>query len=222
MDAANVIKVMLVDNHRLMRAGIRALIEKRPPLMVVGESAIDGNVIELVTREKPDIILVDVDGQEPPTIIAELLGAARSAQIIALMSDHNDSLCQEAVQLGAQGVVLKNQEPETLVSAIEKVHSGEVWLNRAMVANVLSALRQPTPPPTMEEIKIQSLTERELDVIGMIGKGLKNQEISERLHISESTVRHHLTSIYSKLEVSDRLELLIFAYRESLLDPHCK
>jgi DNA-binding NarL/FixJ family response regulator len=114
--------------------------------------------------------------------------------------------------------VLKERTAETLLEAIAKVNAGEVWLDSLLVANVLNELtRARTRPPTNpEEVKIKALTARERDIIKLIGQGLKNQTIADRLCISEATVRHHLTSIYGKLEVGDRLELAIYAYRHGL------
>jgi DNA-binding NarL/FixJ family response regulator len=121
--------------------------------------------------------------------------------------------------LGARGLVLKEKAAEVLLQAIMKVHAGEAWLERTMMANVLDALghtsrhRQTDP----EAAKIAMLTARECDVIALLGEGLKNQQIATRLHISETTVRHHLTVIFDKLEVVDRLELVVYAYRHGLV-----
>jgi DNA-binding NarL/FixJ family response regulator len=119
------------------------------------------------------------------------------------------------------GLVLKEKAAEVLLKAIERVHAGEVWLDRTLLASVLgdltrASLKQPIDP---EAIKIATITAREREVIGLIGQGLKNRQIGERLFISETTVRHHLTSIFGKLEVADRLELVIYAYRYGLARP---
>jgi len=121
------------------------------------------------------------------------------------------------VCLGAIGVVLKLEAARILTKAIRKVHAGEAWLNRTMVANAMSELqtkeRKDRDP---EQSKIASLTARESEIIALIGEGLRNKAIAERLYISEKTVRHHLTSIFNKLEVSDRLELIIYAFEHDL------
>ena len=126
------------------------------------------------------------------------------------------------MHLGAVGVVLKEKAPEVLIKAIEKVHEGEIWLDRAMVANVFSAAsrfrdtRKNDPGGSQD----RTLTEREREVIALVGEGLRNKQIADRLFISEGTVRNHLTTIFSKLEVSDRFELLIYSYRHSLAKPN--
>jgi two-component system nitrate/nitrite response regulator NarL len=129
---------------------------------------------------------------------------------------------QKVVEDGVVGVVFKSQSPEVLVKAIEKVWAGEVWLERSLIANVLTRLsrNQPVSQPDPELENFSRLSEREKEVVRLIGKGLKNKRISTELCISETTVRHHLTSIYNKLGVSDRLELLVYAHRYGLVAVH--
>ncbi len=112
------------------------------------------------------------------------------------------------------GVVLKEQASDVLLRAIEKVHAGEVWLERTMIAHVLGQMtrRRSHPQLSPEEAKIATLTAREREVMALIGEGLKNSQIAQRLFISETTVRHHLTSTFGKIGVHDRLELVIYAY----------
>jgi two-component system nitrate/nitrite response regulator NarL len=123
-----------------------------------------------------------------------------------------------AISLGAMGVVLKVDSSSCLFKAIRRVHSGEVWLNRSMMAAAMAdSLRSRTAMKAdPEQAKIASLTSRELQIIRLIGEGLKNKQIGERLFISEKTVGHHLSSIFAKLELTDRLELLIYAYQHDL------
>src|SRR5262249_55445781 len=123
----------------------------------------------------------------------------------------------KAVRLGAMGIVMKTDPSNLLFKAIRKVHSGEAWLNRSIMAAVIMGIHDNRPEkPRTETKKVASLTERELEVIASVGEGLKNKQIGERLFISEATVRHHLTSIFEKLEVADRLELMIYAYQHGL------
>ena len=121
-------------------------------------------------------------------------------------------------------MISKNQSPEVLIKAIDKVNAGEVWLERSLIATVLSRLSrgQGTPRTDKETDNLNHLSEREKEVVRLIGQGLKNRKISQELCISETTVRHHLTSIYSKLGVSDRLELLVYAHRNGLVTPSKK
>jgi DNA-binding NarL/FixJ family response regulator len=116
------------------------------------------------------------------------------------------------------GLVLKVEAAKVVTTAIRKIHAGEVWLNRSTIANVLSEMTQTRPTRQMdaESEKVSRLTEREREVISLIGEGIRNKQIAERLFISEPTIRHYLTSIYEKLEVADRLELMIYAYQHNL------
>ena len=113
------------------------------------------------------------------------------------------------------GIVLKEHAAEQLLKAIKKVHEGEVWIERSMVGSMIQELSRPAMVDP-EVVKIESLTEREREVIALVGEGLKNKQVGERLFISETTVTHHLSSVFSKLEVSDRLELIIYAFRHGL------
>jgi DNA-binding NarL/FixJ family response regulator len=126
-----------------------------------------------------------------------------------------------AVRQGALGVVLKERAPDVLLRAIEKVNQGEVWLERSMVATALTGIwkSQQAPEVDPHAEKIASLSERELEVIDLIAKGLKNQQIADALFISESTVRRHLSSIFTKLEVNDRLELLVYTMQHGIIKP---
>jgi DNA-binding NarL/FixJ family response regulator len=113
------------------------------------------------------------------------------------------------------GIVLKEHAADQLLKAIEKVNKGEVWIERSMMGSMIQELSRP-PLVDPELVKIESLTEREREVIALVGEGLKNKQVGERLFISETTVTHHLSSVFSKLDVSDRLELIIYAFRHGL------
>lgn len=220
MSSIHVIRVLLIQQHDLIRGALRTLLDREPNISVVGEGKNNEQIVPLAAHKAPDVILLDID--EPAhayEVIPALLDAVREAQVIVLSGTPRSEVHQAAIRCGARGLVLKNQAPELLIKAIRKVHAGEVWINRTMMADLLTVLQHPNGTHTdPEEAKIESLTDRERDVIALVGEGLKNQDIGDRLHISESTVRHHLTSVYSKLEVSDRLELLIYAFRHRLVE----
>jgi DNA-binding NarL/FixJ family response regulator len=128
---------------------------------------------------------------------------------------------RQAIRHGALGLVFKEKAVETLLQAITKVRAGEVWLEPTMIAQVLGDLTRPqlSPQTSAEATKIARLTEREREVITLVGEGLRNKHIAERLYISEATVRHHLTAIFAKLDISDRFELAIYAYQHGLAKP---
>ena len=217
---ANPIRVLLIDDHVVMRMGLRMLIENQPGLRVVGEATDRATAIQSATREQPDIILLDLDlGDESGLdILPELRAVAQAARVVVLTGIRESAEHQRAVQLGATGMVLKEQALDTLVRAIESVYAGEAWLDAGLVAQIL-AERSRGRDADPEAARIAALTEREREVIGLIGEGLKNRQIGERLSISETTVVHHLTSIFTKLGLANRLELVTYAYRHGLAKP---
>ncbi len=217
------IRVLIIDDHGIVRAGLRMLLESQPGITVVGEAATCADALELATRAQPDVIVLDLDlgGENAVESIPALLQAAREARILILTGVRDSETHRQAIRHGAMGLVLKEKAAETLLQAIAKVRAGEVWLEPTMIARVLGDLTrsQTSPRTSPEAAKIATLTEREREVITLIGEGLRNKHIAERLYISEATVRHHLTSVFAKLDVSDRFELAIYAYQHGLAKP---
>lgn len=216
------IRVLLLDHLALVRDGLRMVLHDSPNFKVIGEAGESEQALALAKQSEVDVILLELnlDGELNTEIIPELLKVNRQARIILLTAIVETPILHLAVQMGAMGVVPKTGNRQTLYKAIEKVHAGEVWIDRTMIANVLTQLSRSRldDQEDPELLRIASLSEREREVISLIGKGLKNKEIASRLSISEITVRHHLSSIYSKLDVADRLELTIYAYRNGLAD----
>ena len=210
------LRIMIVDDHEVVRAGLRMLIDSEPGMEVVALASNRKESLAAATKESPDLILLDLDlgGENALTFITELKETAKNARILILTGLNDSSTHRRAIKLGAMGVVLKDQAAEVLINAIRKVHSGEVWIDRAMVGDVLTEMVRGGPDPA--SLQIDSLTDRERQVIKLIAEGLRNKQIGERLYISETTVTHHLSSIFSKLGVSDRLELVIFAFGHNL------
>ena len=213
------IRILLVDDHAVIRMGLRLLIESRPGLTVVGEAADSAGALEITARERPDIILLDLDlgAERGLDLLPALMTTPTNARVLILTGVREVEEHRQAIRHGAMGLVLKEQAPEVLLKAIEKVHAGEVWLDRVMLASVLSEMvfgrARPTNPAA---IRIASLTERERQVIALVGEGLKNKQIGSRLSITETTVGHHLTSIFDKLGVESRLEMVLFAHRHNI------
>jgi DNA-binding NarL/FixJ family response regulator len=216
------IRILLLGEHAIVRAALRMLIESRPGLKVVAEAP--KNLESLDTDlDLVDLIVLDVDLELESSLrfLADLMASAPLARVLLLTATTDPEAYSCAVRLGAMGVVQKERPAEVLLKAIEKIHAGEVWLERSTIAHLIggisraSKIRHADP----ETAKIATLSVREREVIAVIGEGLKNKQIAGRLFISEATVRHHLSSIFSKLGVADRFELLIYAYRHSLAKP---
>jgi DNA-binding NarL/FixJ family response regulator len=208
---------MIVDDQLMVRAGLRKLLEDAG-ISVVAMAGNRTEAIALAAREQPDVILIEleVDGEDALRFVPDIRDAARNARVLILTGLKQEGH-QRAVQAGAVGVVFKSQEPEVLIKAVRKVHAGEVWLDRIAMGNLFSEMtRKKSDGRDLDETRRESLTDRELQVISLIAEGLKNKQIAQRLFISETTVTHHLSSIFSKLDVSDRLELVIYAFGHDL------
>jgi two-component system nitrate/nitrite response regulator NarL len=214
------IRIVIIDSHTLIRTGLRLIVEGHSGMEVVGEAGDANHGMEVVARKKPAIILLNIDpaGSITLDIIRKLYSVSNCSKIILLARSDQADILIKAVHEGVLGIVLKTQTPEVLIKAIQMVHKGEVWIERTMIANLLAGLANPQKQikedPQTESIA--QLTARERQVIQKIGLGLKNCQIAKQLCLSETTIRHRLTSIYEKLGVSDRLELLVFAHRNRL------
>jgi len=175
----------------------------------------------MASHEQPDIILVDLNNNDAHLeFLPSLFEVSRASRVLVLMEGPDHELGQSAVRLGATGIVLKDKAPDVLITAIQKVHAGEAWLDRSTIARLLTEISRGNSKKTCspDTERIAELTKREREVITLVALGLRNQQIGERLFISGVTVRHHLTHVFDKLAVSDRFELMIYAYRHGLAD----
>jgi two-component system, NarL family, nitrate/nitrite response regulator NarL len=213
------IHLLIIDDQLVVREGLRMLIENHPGIKVAAMASTGTEALEMIAREKFDLVILNLElgGQSALSFIPQLREAANTTRILALTGLRDSHIHQKAVQLGAMGVVLKEDAADRLIKAIEKIYLGEVWLERVALGTLLwhlSSRDKEAIDPQMK--KISTLTEREKQVIVLIAQGLKNKQIAARLFISQTTVTHHLSSIYSKLGVSDRLELVVYAFANKL------
>jgi DNA-binding NarL/FixJ family response regulator len=212
------IRILIVDDHQLVQTGLRMLIESQPEMKVVGKARTGAEALAQAADTKPDLILLDIDlgGENGLDLLPELRRIAADARVLVLTGLTDEESHRQAARLGAAGLVLKQNAAEVLLKAIRKVSEGETWLDRSVMSNLLHEMNRPKKQIDPHEARMASLTAREREVIALIAEGQKNKQIAERLFISETTVTHHLSSIYSKLGVSDRLELVIYAFSHSL------
>ncbi|HET6854570.1 MAG TPA: response regulator transcription factor [Pyrinomonadaceae bacterium] len=211
---------MIVNDQLVVRDGLRMLIENHPGTKVVAMASTRSEALEIIEREPCDLIILDLElgGYNASSFIPQLREAAKNARVLVLTGSKDSETHQKAAQLGAMGVVLKEDAADQLIKAIEKVYRGEAWLDRVTLGTLLWNLsNQDKDSLDPRARKISTLTDRERQVITLIAEGLKNRQIAERLFISPTTVTHHLSSIYSKLGVSDRLELVIYAFANKLV-----
>jgi two-component system, NarL family, nitrate/nitrite response regulator NarL len=214
-----VIRIGLIDDHELFLAGLRALIQGEPGLTVIGQAMNRTEALDLAAMA-PDILVLDLilgndNGLE---FLSDLLEAGDGVRVLVVTEAVDHDLHLQAVRLGAMGVMSKVEAPSSFFKAIRKVHNGEMWLNRSVLATVVAEAFRPgkAQKADPEAAKIATLTSRELEVINLVGEGFRSKQIGERLFISGKTVGHHLSSIFGKLHVSDRLELAVYAYRHRL------
>lgn len=215
--ATDQIRVMIVDDHAVIRAGLRMLIEHDQTMNVVAMAGTRAEALRLAATSRPDIIILDLILGEDDGLafLPELRETSPTSRVVVLTGVQNPDSHRLAVRRGAMGIVLKEHAAELLLRAIQKVHDGEVWIDRSMIGSVIQDFNKPADVDP-EKARIKTLTDREREVITLVGEGLKNRQIAERLFITETTVTHHLSSVFSKLEVSDRLELLIYSFRHGL------
>jgi DNA-binding NarL/FixJ family response regulator len=223
-EAAARIKVALVDDQQLFRAGIRMLIESQVDMGFAGEAADGEQAVALAAERRPDVMLMDLrmpvlDGVAATSRILSQADAGNTdkPKIIALTTFNRDHAVVEAVQAGASGYLLKSAEPEFLLAAIRTVHSGYSVIAPGSVHSLFehAARRAPVVGPDLSVLDV--LSARERDVFLLAAKGLTNGEMAEGLFVSEATVKTHLRSVLDKLQLRTRLQLIAFAHERRLL-----
>lgn len=211
------IHILIVDDHRLVRQGLRMLLENNPGMKVVAEVGTPEEALRTIVEQGVDVVILDLDlgSTSGLDLIPRLLDLRKDARILILTGVRDVELHRHAIRLGAVGVVLKEQAGELLAKAIRRVHDGEIWVDRKMAATVFQELRQGegNEPRDENRARLDSLTPREREIVDLIAEGCGTGKVASTLYISEKTVRNHLSSIYDKLGVSDRLSLALFANR---------
>ena len=214
------IGVLLVDDHPLVREGVRMLIEAQPDMRLLADCSDRAGAVAAIGRQQPDIVLLDLDlgDEDGLDLLRELIARDPGLRVLGFTGMRDPELHKLAVQLGARGVVPKEHATSVLLAAIRKVHAGEAWIDRKLVASLLQDARLARQRGDPEQRKIEELTAREREIVALVAQGNGTRQISERLGIADKTIRNHLVSIYAKLGVSDRLELAIYAGRHGLAD----
>ncbi len=211
------IRVVVVDDHAIVRKGITALLATEPGIQVVGEASNGSEALEQAKTLKPDVMLMDLvmpqmDGIEA---ILQIKASQPDVRILVLTSFAADDKVLPAIKAGALGYLLKDSSPEDLVQAIRQVYRGESWLHPTIARKVLQELTRPAERPPAPDTS-DTLTEREAEVLRLIAQGLSNREIAERLVLSEATVRTHVSNILNKLHLASRTQAALYALREGL------
>ncbi|WP_144120196.1 response regulator [Catellatospora sichuanensis] len=216
------IRVVIVDDQQLVRAGLRALLERAPDITVVGEAADGEQALVLVRELRPDVALMDVrmPGMDGIEATRRITGDARLAatQVVVLTTFDTDDHLFDAIQAGAAGFLLKDTHPDELRRAVHVVATGDALLSPAVTRRVMDAAARSAVRPRNTEL-VGRLTDREREFLRHIGRGMSNDEIADELHITPATARTYVSRLLSKLRARDRSQLVALAYQEGLVEP---
>jgi DNA-binding NarL/FixJ family response regulator len=212
------IRVVIADDHTLVREGFRRLLESESDIRVVGEGGDGGQAVELADRLQPDVVLMDIrmpklDGIGATGAITRGGGKPR---VVILTTYDLDEYVFDALRAGATGFLLKDSPPDRLIEAIRVASSGDALLSPSITRRLIHEFTQrPTPEPAP---KLEILTRREMDILTWLARGLSNAEIGDELFISPATVKTHVASVLSKLELRDRVQAVVYAYEYGLVE----
>jgi DNA-binding NarL/FixJ family response regulator len=209
-----VVRVVLLEESAELFAGLRALIESRKGFEVLGGARGRDDALAIVSRTRPDIILLDLARAETLEFLVELRRVAEGSRILVLTGARDPAVHYRALRSGAMGIVMKEQV-ESLGDALEAVHAGRAWIDGAVMAQVLALLARGGEEAERTRARIDraaTLTRRERQIVDLVTLGMRNQEVADQLFLSEGTVRNHLTAIFRKLGLSDRCELIAYSH----------
>jgi DNA-binding NarL/FixJ family response regulator len=215
------VRVLLVDDDDLMRAGLRAVLSSDPSLEVVGEVS-DGSAAAIETRAfRPHVVLMDVRMPRLDGIAAtrEVLAVSEDVRVVILTTFEDDEYIFGALEAGASGFLLKRTRPEELIAAIHTVAEGDSLLSPSVTRRVIDRMARQPPPDAASLPRLDWLTPREREVLGLIARGLSNGEIAASLVIEESTVKTHVRRVLAKLGLRDRVQAVIAAYESGVVQP---
>src|SRR6266436_4373792 len=216
-----IIRVLIADDHPIVRDGLRKLLSLEEDVEVVGEAADGCEVLDKVHELDPDILLLDLrmPNLDGLSALQSLMQSTRRTRVIVLTASEDKNEFVQAMKLGCSGIVLKQTAPDLIVKSIRKVHAGEIWLDSHTTAAVMRQFQTGTENNSGSGGKGRErspLSAREREIVALVAQGYKNKEMAEKMFISEQTVKNHLHNIFDKLGVSDRLELALYAIHKGL------
>jgi len=215
-----VIRVGIADDHALVRGGMRLVLETAEDMRVVGEAENGVEAIDLVARERPDVIVMDIRMPEVDGIEAtrRLIARGLSTRVLVVTTFDLDEYVFEALRAGASGFLLKDAAPDSLAAAIRTVARGDSLLAPSVTRQLVEHFVRRTSPDTVFSQRLDELTERELDVMRLVARGMTNAEIAAELYLGEGTVKTHITALLSKLGLRNRAQIVVVAYETGLVE----
>jgi len=218
---AESVRILIVDDHPIVRYGLRRLLESERGFIVVGEASDGLEALSLARELSPQIMLLDlaIPRRSGLEVLREVANSGLPTRTIIVSAVMEKNVIAEALQLGTRGIVLKETAPELIFESIRTVMKGQYWVGRESVSDLVELVRRFLPRvPSMAKRANFGLTPREMEVIAALSAGYTNGEIAQKLGLSEQTVKHHLTNIFDKLGLSNRMEVVLFAVSHHLID----
>ena len=211
-------RLLLCDDHAMFRQGLRSILETEEDLRIIGEAATGREAVRHALSTSPDVVLMDIQMPELDGVAATkaILAEDPDIRVIVLTMYRQDRYVFEAIKAGARGYMLKDAGAGDLIDSIRRVAAGETLLNAEMAASILDEFRKTEALPAHPEHRISELTEREEDILRHLAQGASNQEIAERLDVSEKTVRNRMSEIFAKLRLNNRTQAALYALREGI------
>lgn len=217
---AEMIRLLLADDHNVLRQGMAQVLDAQPDIQVVAQAANGDEALRLVTEHRPHIVLMDINmpGLDGVAAARRITASFPETGVIILTMYRRDDYVFEAIKAGADGYLLKEVELEELLDAIRAVARGEAVIDSAIASRVLDEFRRPRPFREEEET-VPELAERDLEILRLLAQGLSNQEIADRLFIAEKTVRNRLSGIFQQLHLENRTQAALYAIQQGIAEP---
>jgi DNA-binding NarL/FixJ family response regulator len=215
------VRVLIADDHPIVREGLRRLLSLEDDVEIVGEAADGDATVAMVEKLDPDVVLLDLrmPGMDGFGALQRMQRLGKKTRVIVLTASEDKNEFVQAMKLGCSGIVLKQTAAELIVKSIRKVHAGEIWLDSHTTAAVMRQFASPGETAVGSSVRARDrspLSHREREIVALVAQGYKNKEMAEKMFISEQTVKNHLHNIFDKLGVSDRLELALYAIHKGL------
>lgn len=212
------IKVIVIDDHDLIREGLNRIISFEEDLEILGEGKNGEETLELVESKKPEVVVLDINMPKKNGLEAlkEIKEKDKNIKVIMLTVENDKKTILEAIDIGADGYILKESAGSEIVNAIRLVYKGEKYIDKILINTIFYNIKKDLKYYTKEKEIISLLTKRELGILYEISKGLKNKEIAEQLFLSEKTVKNYITGIFKKIKVEDRVQAAIFAIKNDI------